>query len=40
MKDFCLDLREHEKNELIQLTKEENKIHRKQKSLLYMQKII
>ena len=46
MTNFCLDLREHatkiinyEKKEMIPLTKEEKKMHRRQK-VLYMQKKI
>ena len=45
MKNFCLNLREHatkiinyEKKEMISLTKEEKKMHRRQKKMLYMQK--
>ena len=40
MKNFCLDLKDHvtkiinyEKKEMIQFTKEEKKIHRKQKNV-------
>ena len=45
MKNFCLDLREHatkiinyEKKEMIPLTKEENKMHRRQKNAIYAKK--
>ena len=45
MKNFCLDLREHtteiinyEKKEIIPLTKEENKIHSRQKNAIYAKK--
>ena len=45
MKNFCLDLREHatkiinyEKKEMIPLTKEEKKIHRKQKKCCMFKK--
>ena len=47
MKSFCMDLKEHatkifncEKKEMIPLTNKEKKLHRKQKSMLYMQKRI
>ena len=45
MKNFCLDLREYikkiinyVKKEMKPLTKEEEKMHNKQKTLLYMQR--
>ena len=45
MKNFCLDLRDHatkimsyEKNEMIPLTNEERKIHRRQKNITYAKK--
>ena len=45
MKNFCLDLRDHatkimsyEKNEMIPLTNEERKIHRRQKNITYTKK--
>ena len=45
MKNFCLDLREYsteiinyEKKEMIPLTKEKKKMHRRQKKILHMQK--
>ena len=44
MKKFCKDLKEHvtriinyEKKEMTPLTKEEEKLHRRQKKMLYMQ---
>ena len=47
MKEFCKDLKEHatkiinhEKKEMIPLTKEEGKTNRRQKKKLYMQKKI
>ena len=45
MKNFCLDLREHatkiinyEKREMIPSTKKENKMHRRQKKVIYAKK--
>ena len=47
MKNFCLDLEEHatkiinyEKKEMIPLTTEEEKIHRKQKNVTYAKKVL